>query len=192
MTCTPLKNDFEIPAHSRGVIVGHTIAKRARQLKELRVVKPVTQIEADERWDPGTAALNNLDGAAIAKMLIDVGEPELAKLGCRNLPEEGDSVALDAFIEELLHEFEADEGFEFPVKELEFDVDEALADITSLLRERESKLVSNSTTPANHLPGDEVEKENTKTLLDARVKPDSISQEGKCVTSEVDATCETK
>ena len=192
MTCTSVKNDFETPAHSRGVIVGHTIAKRARQLTELRVVKPETQIQADERWDPATAALNNLDGGAIEEMLIDFEEPEVAKLHCRHLREKGDSVALDAYIEELLHELEADKGFEFPVKELEFVVDEALADITSLLGERQSELVSNSTTPANLLPGDKVNKEHTKTLLDARVEPDGISQKGKFVTSEVDAPCATK
>ena len=192
MTGTPVKNNFEMPAHCRGVSVGHTIAKRARQLTELRAVKPGTQIQEDERWDPTTAAVKNLDSAAIEEMLIDIEEPEVAKLDCRHLPEEGDSVALDVFIEELLHELEADEGFEFPVKELEFGVDEAPADITSLLGERPSELVSNSTTPANLLPGDENNKEHTKTLLDARVKPKRISQEGKCVTSEVDAMWATK
>ena len=44
-----------------------------------------------------------------------IEEPEVTKLGCRHLPEEGDSVALDGFIEELLHDFEADEGLEFDV-----------------------------------------------------------------------------
>ena len=72
MTCTPVKNDFEMPAHNRGVKVGHTISKRARQLTELRVLKPETQIQADKRWDPKTAAVNNLDGAAIEEMLIDI------------------------------------------------------------------------------------------------------------------------
>ena len=121
MTCTSVKNDFEMPAHSRGVIVGHTIAKRSRQLTELKIVKPETQFQADELWDPATAAVNNLDGAPIEESLIDIEEPEVAKLGCRHLPEEGDSVALDAFIEEPLQELEADEEFEVPVKELEFD-----------------------------------------------------------------------
>ena len=68
-------------------------------------------------------------------------------------------------------------------------MEEALADITSLLGERLSEFVSHSTTAANHLPGDEVNEEHTKTLLDARVKPEGISQEGKCVTSEVDTLC---
>ena len=75
------------------------------------------------------------------------------------------------------------------MKELEVDVDEALAEITSLVGERLSEFVSHSTTAANHLPGEEVDKEHTKTLLDARVKPEGISQEGKCVTSEVDTVC---
>ena len=44
MTCTPVKNDFKMHALSRGVIVVHTIAKRAGQLTELRVVKPETKI----------------------------------------------------------------------------------------------------------------------------------------------------
>ena len=112
--------------------------------------------------------MNNLDSAAIEEILIDVKELEEAELDCRHLPEEGDSLALNAYIEKLLDELEADEGFEFPVKDLEFDVDEALADITSLLEERQSELVSNSTTAANLLPGDEVNKEHAKTLLDAR------------------------
>ena len=92
MTCTPVKNDFEMPAHSLGVIVGYTIAKSARQLTEQRVVKPETQIQADERWDPATAAVNTLDGAAIEDMLIDLEDSEVAKLDCRHLAEEGDSV----------------------------------------------------------------------------------------------------
>ena len=134
MTCTSLKNYFEMPAHRRGLIVGHTIAKRARQLTELRVVKSETQIQADERWDTATAAVNNLDGAAIEDILIDMEQPEVAKLDFCHLPEEGDSVALDAYIKELLHELEADEGFKFPVKELEFDVDEALVCLKSHTR----------------------------------------------------------
>ena len=116
----------------------------------------------------------------------------MANLDCRHLPEEGDSVALDAYIEELLYELEADEGFEFIVKELDFDEDEALAEINSLLGERQSEVVSNSTAAVNPFPGDEVTKRLTKTLLDARGKPDGISREGKCVTSEVDAACATK
>ena len=70
MTCNPVKNDFEV--RSRGVIVGHTIAKRAEQLTELRVVTSETQNHADERWDPATAAVNNVDGAALEEMLIDI------------------------------------------------------------------------------------------------------------------------
>ena len=93
----------------------------------------------------------------------------MGKLDCRHLHEEGDSLALDAYIEKLLDEMEADEGFEFPVKELEFDVDEALDDITSHLGERQSELVSNSTRAANFSPEDEVNKKHTETLLDARV-----------------------
>ena len=52
-----------------------------------------------------------------------------------------------------------------------------LTDSTSLQGEIQSELVSNSTTPANFLPGDEVDKEHTKTLLDARVKPHGIRKE---------------
>ena len=65
MPCTPVKNNFGMPALSRGVIVGHTIGKRARQLTELRVVKPETQIQSNERWDPATADVNNIDSATI-------------------------------------------------------------------------------------------------------------------------------
>ena len=62
------------------------------------------------------------------------------------LPEEGDVGALDAYIEEPLPELETDEGYEFPSKELDFDVHEVLVDVNTFVEEEHPMAVSNPTT----------------------------------------------
>ena len=52
----------------------------------------------------------------------------MPKIDFRQLPEDGDSVALDVYIEGPLQELDTDEEFEFLSEELNFDEDEALAD----------------------------------------------------------------
>ena len=47
----------------------------------------------------------------------------MAHTEIRQLPEEGDMGALDAFIEDPLQELETEEGYELSFKELHFDVD---------------------------------------------------------------------
>ena len=96
-----------------------------------------------------------------------------------------DSVELDDIIEELLQELEVDEAFKFPPEELEFDVDQALADINTFLEERHS-VVSNSTATAKTSPADENSDQDAGTCSYHPAEMDGISQEGKCVPSGTD------
>ena len=102
----------------------------------------------------------------------------------RQLPEDGDSVALHVYIEGLLQELETDEQFKFSSEDFNFDVDEALVDTKTFLEKRSSVVVPNSAAVVNHFPAEEKFERDNRTLVDDQGKPKKVNQKGKCVFSE--------
>ena len=58
---------------------------------------------------------------------------KVANIDFRQLPEDGDLVALDVYNAKLLQVLDTDEELEFSPEKLDFDVDEVLADIHTFL-----------------------------------------------------------
>ena len=111
--------------------------------------------------------------------------PRVAKSGPRQIPEAIDSVETDDYIEELLQELETDEAFKFSPEELDFDVDQALADINTFLEESHS-IASNSIAVARSCPAEENSDQDAGTSGYYPDELDGISQEGKCVPGGID------
>ena len=72
----------------------------------------------------------------------------MANLELRQLPEDGDLVALDVYMEKLLQVLVTNKELDFSSEELAFNVDEMLADIHTLLGKKPSAIVFNSTATA--------------------------------------------
>ena len=99
-------------------------------------------------------------------------------------------VALDIYIEELLQVLDTDEVLKFLPEELDFDVDELLADIHAFLGKENSAVVFTSiaTKTINHFSGDEHNGNDPRGPEDKHGKQEGISQQGKCLSKVVDTT----
>ena len=104
--------------------------------------------------------------------------------------EDGHLVALDVYIEELLQVLDTDEELEFSPGELEFDMDDVLADFHTFLGKEHSAVVITTTATAaiNHFPGDEHIECDPRELEDKHGEPEGTGHEGKCLSKVVDTS----
>ena len=95
MTCSPLMNDFEVLVRSRETVV-EDINWEQGQLTEVLVVEHQHQRLMEERWNPATSAVKDVDDAMIDEMLKAIEELD----GSHDLSEEDEAI-IDALLEEL-------------------------------------------------------------------------------------------
>ena len=119
---------------------------------------------------------------------------KVANIEFGQLPEDGDLVALDVYIEELPQVLDTDEELKFLPEELDFDMDEVLADIHTFLGKEHSVVVITSiaTAGVNPFPGEEHIASDPRELEDKHGRPEGISHEGKCFFKVVDTTFATE
>ena len=95
MTCSPLTNDFEVLVRSRETVV-EDINWEQGQLTEVLVVEHQHQRLMEERWNPATSAVKDVDDAMIDEMLKAIEELDES----HDLSEEDEAIS-DALLEEL-------------------------------------------------------------------------------------------
>ena len=95
MTCSPLTNDFEVLVRSRETVV-EDINWEQGQLTEVLVVEHQHQRLMEERWNPATSAVKDVDDAMIDEMLKAIEEFDES----HDLSEEDEAI-IDALLEEL-------------------------------------------------------------------------------------------
>ena len=95
MTCSPLTNDFEVLVRSRETVV-EDINWEQGQLTEVLVVEHQHQRLMEERWNPATSAVKDVDDSMIDEMLKAIEELDES----HDLSEEDEAI-IDALLEEL-------------------------------------------------------------------------------------------
>ena len=73
MTCTAMMNNFDVLVRSQGIFYRDTFPERQVQLTEL-MVKPKNQIQVNMRWNPATAAVEDVDDTMLDERLRDMKE----------------------------------------------------------------------------------------------------------------------
>ena len=106
MTCTPLTNDFTLLFPSRGRMVEETNWEQ-EQLTEVKVVENQSRRLTEERSNPVTVAVKDVDDALLDEILRDVEEfDESHKMSAE------DETIIDALLEELELENAGQDGGE--------------------------------------------------------------------------------
>ena len=114
MTCSPLTNYFEVLVRSRETVV-EDLNWEQGQLTEVLVVEHQHQRLMQERWNPATSAVKDVDDTMIDEMLKAIEELDES----HELSEEDEAI-IDALLEELdLENADQDRGGRSELLELE-------------------------------------------------------------------------